>query len=71
MASTRSDTRDTSDMSCSTMSTVMPRSSRMSWIQKAMSPVSSTLSPEEGSSSSSSFGPTASARPSSTTLRTP
>src|SRR5690606_34751015 len=71
IASTRSDTFETSDMSCSTISTVMPRSSRMSWIQKAMSPVSSTFNPEEGSSSSSSFGSVASARASSTTLRTP
>ena len=34
----------------------MPSSVRMSWIQNAMSSVSSTLSPEDGSSSSSSFG---------------
>src|SRR5690606_40586604 len=33
IARTRSETFDTSDMSCSTISTVMPRSSRMSWIQ--------------------------------------
>ena len=43
----------------------------MSWIQKAMSSVSSTLSPEEGSSRSRSAGSLASARPSSTTFRTP
>ena len=43
----------------------------MSSIQNAMSSVSSTLRPEDGSSSSSSFGSMASARPSSTTLRTP
>jgi len=32
-------------MSCSTINTVMPRTVRMSWIQNAMSSVSSTLSP--------------------------
>ena len=43
----------------------------MSWIQNAMSSVSSTLSPDDGSSSSSSFGSVQSARAISTTLRTP
>ena len=43
-------------MSCSTISTVMPSSFLMSWIQKAMSSVSSTFRPDDGSSSSSSFG---------------
>ena len=43
----------------------------MSSIQNAMSSVSSGLSPDDGSSSSISFGSVASARPSSTTLRTP
>ena len=43
----------------------------MSWIQNAMSAVSSTLSPDEGSSSSSSAGSVQRARPISTTLRTP
>ena len=71
MASTRSDTLDTSVMSCSTISTVMPSSCLMSWIQKAMSSVSSTFRPDEGSSSSSSLGSVHSARASSTTLRTP
>jgi hypothetical protein len=58
-------------MSCSTMSTVMPRPFWMSSIQKAMSLVSSGFRPEEGSSSSSSFGSVASARPSSMTFLTP
>ena len=71
IASTRSDTFDTSVMSCSTISTVMPSSCWMSWIQNAMSSVSSTLRPDDGSSSSSSFGSVHSARASSTTLRTP
>ena len=48
-----------------------PRSRRMSSIQKAMSAVSSTLRPDEGSSSNSSLGSVHSARASSTTLRTP
>ena len=43
----------------------------MSSIQKAMSAVSSTLSPEEGSSRRSSLGSVQRARPISTTLRTP
>ena len=43
----------------------------MSWIQKAMSSVSSTLRPDDGSSSSSSLGSVQSARASSVTLRTP
>ena len=43
----------------------------MSSIQKAMSSVSSTFRPEDGSSRSSSFGSVQSARASSTTLRTP
>src|ERR1700730_16512339 len=58
-------------MSCSTISTVMPSSSLMSWIQNAMSSVSSTLRPEDGSSSSSNFGSVQRARANSTTLRTP
>ena len=58
-------------MSCSTISTVMPRSFLMSWIQNAMSSVSSTFRPDDGSSSSSSLGSVHSARASSTTLRTP
>ena len=58
-------------MSCSTISTVMPSRFRMSWIQKAMSSVSSTLRPDDGSSSSSSLGSVQSARASSVTLRTP
>src|SRR6188472_483934 len=62
MASTRSDTLETRLMSCSTISTVMPSSCLMSWIQNAMSSVSSTLRPEEGSSSSSSLGSVQSAR---------
>src|SRR6266478_6273416 len=33
-------------MSCSTISTLMPSRLRMSWIQNAMSSVSSTLSPD-------------------------
>src|SRR6185295_3457700 len=70
-ASTRSETRDTRFMSCSTISTVTPRWRLMSSIQNAMSSVSSGLRPEEGSSSSRSLGSVASARPSSTTLRTP
>ena len=71
IASTRSETFETSVMSCSTISTVMPRSFLMSSIQNAMSSVSSTLRPEDGSSSSSSLGSVHSARASSTTLRTP
>ena len=43
----------------------------MSSIQNAMSSVSSTLRPEEGSSSSSSLGSVHSARAISITLRTP
>src|SRR5947207_281241 len=35
-------------MSCSTIRTVMPSTVRMSWIQNAMSSVSSTLRPEDG-----------------------
>ena len=70
-ASTRSDTADTSDMSCSIMMTVTPRSFLMSSIQNATSSVSSVLRPEAGSSSSSSFGLAHKARASSTTLRTP
>ena len=58
-------------MSCSTISTVMPSRFLMSWIQNAMSSVSSTLRPEDGSSSSSSLGSVHSARASSVTLRTP
>ncbi|CKU79258.1 Uncharacterised protein [Mycobacterium tuberculosis] len=58
-------------MSCSTISTDTPSSCWMSWIQKAMSAVSSTLSPDDGSSSSSSLGSVHNARASSTTLRTP
>ena len=70
-ASTRSDTRFTSVMSCSTISTVTPRSVRMSRIQNDMSSVSSTLRPEEGSSSRISLGSEQRARATSTTLRTP
>jgi hypothetical protein len=58
-------------MSCSTISTVMPSSVFMSRIQNDMSSVSSTLSPDDGSSSRISFGSEHSARASSTTLRTP
>ena len=58
-------------MSCSTISTVMPSSRRMSSIQNAMSSLSSTFSPDDGSSSRISFGSVLSARASSTTLRTP
>ena len=58
-------------MSCSTISTVMPSSCWMSWIQNAMSSVSSTFRPLEGSSSNSSRGSVQSARAISTTLRTP
>ena len=71
MASTRSDTLETKLMSCSTMRTVMPSSFLMSEIQKAMSSVSSTFRPDDGSSSSSSLGLVHRARASSTTLRTP
>ena len=71
MHNTRSAASDTSDMSCSTMITVMPRSFWMSSIQNARSRVSSGLSPEAGSSSSSRRGCVARARANSTTLRTP
>ena len=43
----------------------------MSWIQNAMPSVSSTLRPDDGSSSSRSLGSVHSARAISTTLRTP
>ncbi len=43
----------------------------MSWIQKAMSSVSSTLNPEDGSSRSRSFGSVQRARAISTTFRIP
>src|SRR3989344_5358480 len=71
IASTRSDTLETRPMSCSTIRMVTPRSRWMSWIQNAMSSVSSTLRPEDGSSSNSSLGSGHSARARSTTLRTP
>ena len=58
-------------MLCSTISTVMPSMLRMSWIQNAMPSVSSTLRPDDGSSSSRSLGSVQSARAISTTLRTP
>ena len=51
IARTRSETFETSVMSCSTISTVMPSSARMSSIQNAMSSLSSTFSPDDGSSS--------------------
>src|SRR5436190_11270913 len=71
MASTRSETFETRVMSCSTISTVMPSSARMSSIQNAMSSLSSTFRPDDGSSRRISFGSVQSARASSTTLRTP
>src|SRR2546429_4496895 len=49
-------------MSCSTISTVMPSSVFMSRIQNDMSSVSSTFSPDDGSSSRISFGSEHSAR---------
>ena len=58
-------------MSCSTMTTVIPIRRRMSSIRNRMSRVSSGESPEAGSSMRISFGSMASARPTSTTLRTP
>src|SRR5438046_1061615 len=71
IASTRSDTFDTRLMSCSTISTVTPSSCWMSRTQNTMSSVSSTLSPDDGSSSSSNLGSVHSARASSTPVRTP
>jgi len=71
IAMTRFEVVLTRFMSCSTITTVAPKSSLMSSIQKATSSVSSGLRPEEGSSSSSIFGWIHRARATSTILRTP
>ena len=61
----------TRPMSCSTSSIEMPSSWRMSRMNRAMSSVSSWFIPATGSSSSSSSGSMASARPSSTRFWNP
>ena len=60
---TRSEISITIRISCSIISTVMPSSSRISSTKRAMSSVSSWFMPDTISSSSSSFGSQASARP--------
>ena len=66
-----SDRSITMPMSCSTISTVTPHSARASRMKRAMSSVSSRFMPATGSSSISTLGCIASARASSTRLRSP
>ena len=61
----------TMPMSCSTISTVTPHSSRTSRMKRAMSSVSSRFMPATGSSSISTLGRIASARAISTRFCNP
>src|SRR6516165_6736937 len=68
---TRCEMSITTPMSCSIRMMVVPHSELMSRMKRAISSFSSWFMPPIGSSSSSSFGSSASARPSSTRLRKP